>query len=116
MVSAFLVGVGLLAVLSPDDAKPAPADETVKAYETARAEVGRDPKAHVKVALWCETHGMPAERLKHLAIAVMLDPRDALARGLMGVVAFGGQWKSPEAVSEKIRADQDLGARLAEYN
>ena len=61
------------------------------AYEQARKDAGRDAAAHVRLALWCESHGMSAERMKHLAMAVLYDPSNALARGLMGLVAYQGQ-------------------------
>ena len=32
---------------------------------------------------------MSAERMKHLALAVLYDPTNALARGLMGMVSYG---------------------------
>ena len=47
----------------------------------ARKKAGRDAKAQVRLALWCEAHGLTAERLKHLSLAVLYDPANALARG-----------------------------------
>ena len=64
-----------------DDGKPAktpPAD--LSAYESARAKVGKDANSHVQLALWCEEHGLSAERVKHLALAVAQDPTNGLAR------------------------------------
>ena len=112
MIAAVLVGVGLLGALDglPDVA----ADRA--AYEAARGALGHDSKAHVGLALWCEQHGLTAERLKHLAIAVLIDPKDASARGLMGLVSYRGEWRSPERVSEQVAKDEQLAARLAEYN
>src|SRR4051812_36588840 len=95
-------------------ASPSASDLT--SYESARSAAGRDPEAHVRLALWCEAHGLEAERLKHLAIAVMIDPAHATARGLMGLVAFRGRWQRPDAVGEKVKADAELSASLAEYN
>src|SRR5439155_11458604 len=77
---------------------------------------GRDADAHVKLALWCETHGLEAERLEHLALAVLADPSHATARGLLGLVADGGKWRRPEQVADRLKADPSLTARLAEYN
>ncbi|HWE36072.1 MAG TPA: HEAT repeat domain-containing protein, partial [Isosphaeraceae bacterium] len=57
-----------------------------------------------------------AERVKQLALAVLSDPKNATARGLLGLVAYGGQWKRPETVANKVKADEALTARLAEYN
>lgn len=89
-------------------------DERAK-YELARRQAGRDPEAHVKLALWCEAHGLKAERMKHLAIAVLNDPQNVMARGLMGLVHHDGQWQRPEAVSERFTNDKGLADLLAAY-
>ncbi len=86
------------------------------AYREARVRASGDANAQVRLALWCESHGMPAERLKHLAIAVMIDPSHTTARGLMGLVAFRGRWQSPEAVSALVKSDGAYAAALARYN
>jgi hypothetical protein len=85
-------------------------------YSSAASQAGRDPQAHVRLALWCEAHGMTAERLKHLAMAILIDPTHATARGLMGLVPYQGQWQSPERVSERVRDDGKTAALLADYN
>jgi hypothetical protein len=48
-------------------------------YTAAAAQVPRAPEAQVKLALWCEAHGLKAEALKHLARAVLIDPKNAAA-------------------------------------
>jgi hypothetical protein len=106
MLSCVLLGVSLLHFSAADD---------TPAYEAAATRAGRDGAAHVRLALWCEAHGMNAERIKHLALAVLADPRDAAAHGLMGLVDDGGKWRRPEAVAERVRADAALSAKLAEY-
>ena len=58
---------------------------------------------------------MDAERLKHLAVALAIDPQNAVARGMMGLVAYGGRWMPPEKVGEVIKADEATSAKLAEY-
>ena len=93
-----------------------PSAEDLAAYESLKVQAGRDPAEQVKLALWCESHGLNTERFKHLALAVLADPTNATARGLMGVVAYHGQWKRPEVVAEKVKADEALTAKLAEYN
>jgi Pretoxin HINT domain len=85
------------------------------AYEQARKEAGRDAGAHVRLALWCEAHGMTAERMKHLALAVMYDPTNALARGLMGLVTYKGKWGSPEDVGKMIQDDPSYRRLIEEY-
>ena len=88
----------------------------LKTYQALRDKVGQDSPRHVKLALWCEGHGLDAERLKHLALAVLTDPKNATARGLLGLVAYRDRWERPEAVSRRIEADLALTAKLAEYN
>ncbi len=84
-------------------------------YQKARKEAGRDAKAHVRLALWCESHGLGAERMKHLAMAVLYDPSNGLARGLMGLVAYQGKWKRPDDVSRQVQDDPRRKALMQEY-
>ena len=108
MIASLILGVSLVTAAAPADAKAA--------YEEAKAKVGRDASSHVRLALWCEAHGLEAERLRHLALAVLLDPKDARARALMGLVSFAGRWERPEAIGPKVQADPALAASLDEYN
>jgi hypothetical protein len=100
---------------SPPRANPAP-NADLETYQSMQARAGRDPAAHIRMALWCEQHGLNAEKMKHLALAVLRDPQNTMARGLMGLLPNGGRWEAPEAVSARLRADEPLMARLAEYN
>jgi hypothetical protein len=84
-------------------------------YESARKKAGHDANAHVRLALWCEAHGLDAERVKHLALAILYDPSHALARGLLGLVAHRGQWGPPEVVGAQIQADPAYRAVTREY-
>jgi hypothetical protein len=59
---------------------------------------------------------MTAERLRHLALAVLINPRHTVARGLMGLVEDAGRWRKPEEVAVKAKADAEQAAKLAEYN
>jgi hypothetical protein len=85
------------------------------AYEAAAANAGKDTAAHVQLALWCEAHGMTAERIKHLNLAVSFDPSNTLARGLLGMVAFHGKWGKPEQVKREIQIDPGFQAVFREY-
>jgi hypothetical protein len=99
-----------------DGNKPADASATDRAaYETAAAKAGNNAAAHVKLALWCETHGLSAERIKHLSAASTLDPSNVLARGLLGLVAFQGKWTKPDQVEKEIHDDPKLQAVFREY-
>ena len=112
MITAILLG-SLFAVAPAE----APSPETDLAdYRATAEQVGRDAEAHLSLALWCEAHGLKAEELKHLALAVLINPKDAAARGLLGLVAYRGRWLRPEAVGARVKADPELNARLAEYN
>src|SRR5260370_25050289 len=114
MISLLVGGFGLISV--DDGALSAPKGSAERAaYEEAQAKAGRDAKAHVRLALWCESHGLAAERMKHLALAVLYDPSNALARGLMGVVAYQGRWERPEAVGQRIQDDPAGRALVREY-
>jgi len=116
MLATLCLGASLLMATPSGATVPAPSPADLAAYEAARARVGRDAEAHVQLALWCEAHGLTAERLKHLALAVLTDKGNAAARGLMGLVDDHGRWQRPEAVSDRVKADEALSAKLAEYN
>ncbi len=94
---------------------PTPSEDDRAAYQLARAKVGRDAEAHVKLALWCEAHGLDAERVEHLAMAVTLDPTNAPARGLLGMVDDGGRWRRPGDLAKRLNGDPARTAILAEY-
>src|SRR5207245_119808 len=88
LTSSILLVCGLLA--GTPETIPSGAD--LAAYDAAKARVGRDAEAQIGLALWCEAHGLQSERIKHLARAVLSDPKNATARGLMGLVAYASQW------------------------
>src|SRR3954468_20753086 len=92
-----LLAVGPEAPTSPPDAR--------LAYQEARAKAGRSPEGQVRLALWCEAHGLTAERLHHLTLAVLADPGNATARALMGLVAHEGRWLRPEVLADRLKAD-----------
>ncbi len=112
MLTALLF-CGLVAA-SPPESGDALAD--LATYEQAKANTASNADSQIRLALWCEAHGLPTERLKHLARAVLIDPKNATARGLLGLVAYKSQWKRPEVVAEKVKADEALLAKLADYN
>jgi tetratricopeptide (TPR) repeat protein len=85
------------------------------AYEAANAKAGENADAHVKLALWCEAHGLSGERVKQLALAIARDPSHALARGLMGLVAYRGKWGTPEAIGQQIKDDPAREELNSEY-
>ena len=113
MVAAALVYASLL-VVQPGD--PPTSSHEFKTYEALKAKAGKDAQAQVKLALWCEAHGMNAERVKHLAQAVLSDPKNVLARGLLGLIALGNRWEPVERAGERIKADDALAARRAQYH
>src|SRR5439155_20212858 len=91
MIGQVLVCIAMMSAAGGEDSVPSAAAAADRsAYETAKMDAGHDAKAHVRLALWCEAHGWNSERLKHLALAVLFDPSNALARGLMGLVAYQG--------------------------
>jgi hypothetical protein len=111
MVHLTVFVCGLLAATLPESEREI--KSTTESYEEARARVGPRSDDHVKLALWCEANGLTAERMKHLALAVITDPSNAAARGLLGMASDGrGRWRGPEEIAER---ECDVAA-LAEYN
>jgi tetratricopeptide (TPR) repeat protein len=84
-------------------------------YQSADAKAGKDAAAHVRLALWCERHGLSAERVKHLTLAIAYDPANLLARGLAGLVAYQGKWKRPEELGREAESDPARIALVREY-
>jgi Pretoxin HINT domain len=117
MFSALLVCVAFLASEPPNPpAVGSPSKAlALTAYQEARKDVRPDADAHVRMALWCERHGLSSERLKHLTIAVLTDPAHVRARGLLGLVAFRGRWQLPGQIREELQVDEASSASLAEY-
>jgi hypothetical protein len=114
MLSIVLACFGLIA--ADDGPSTSPGESAnVAAYRAAASKAGRDAKAHVRLALWCEAHGMSAERVKHLAAALLHDPSNTLARGLMGMMANKGRWDRPEAVGKQIEDDPAYRELINEY-
>jgi len=106
------------ALIAQPPADPTPADPAAvrRAYDDARSTTGRSSDDQVRLAYWCEAHGLTAERLRHLAQAVLADPTNAAARGLLGLVARDGRWLRPEAIATQQQADPKTVALLAEYD
>src|SRR5262245_21106558 len=112
MIATLLVASSLLSALGPNESV---SKTDLAAYEGAKAKVGRDADAHVKLALWCEAHGLTAERIKHLTLATLLDPTNATARGLLGLVASGGKWQKPDDVGTGLARNPEAQALMKEY-
>ena len=110
-----LVLSGLLATAAAGATGPDPSG-VLKQYHAEREVAGRGVDAELKLALWCEAHGLDAEKARHLTRAVLLDPSNARARGLLGLVAHGGKWDTPEAVAGKLGEDKALARSLAGYD
>jgi tetratricopeptide (TPR) repeat protein len=115
MISTLLVCCALAGAGSDAGGSPAGPAADRSTYEQASKDAGRDAGAHLRLALWCEEHGMGSERMKHLALAVLHDPSNAMARGLMGLVAYKGKWGSPEEVGRRIQDDPAYRKLIDEY-
>jgi hypothetical protein len=112
VIHVVLLCGGLLAGQTVDRSQ-LPVD--LRTYEALKAKAGRDAGAQVKLALWCEAHGLAAEQMKHLAIAVLVDPKNAAARGLLGLFDSNGRWETLERARERMSADTARSANRAEY-
>jgi tetratricopeptide (TPR) repeat protein len=99
-----------------DDGRPVSGGlADLAAYKAASAAAAGSADAQVKLALWCEAHGLTKERLTHLAAAVAAEPGNALARGLLGLVAHQGKWERPEVVAQQIENDPAQREPVREY-
>jgi Pretoxin HINT domain/HEAT repeats len=101
MIATVLLVGGLIGASPEAPAKP----DDLAAYQAVKAAAGRDAESQIKLALWCEAHGLQAERVKHLALAILVEPKNATARGLMGLVNYEGRWTSPDEVSRRVHED-----------
>jgi hypothetical protein len=113
MFIALILTMSLVAI--PDDKASAPAARDLAALTEVADHAGTSADAHVRVALWCEAHGLSSERLKHLSLAVLYDPANTLARGLMGLVAYRGKWDRPDVIGEQIKNDPAQQSLIREY-
>jgi hypothetical protein len=107
-----MVCSSLLAAFSADS----PADDNSSRYAAFAAHVGRDASAHLRLASWCDAHGLPAERRKHLLIALEIAPDHAAARGLLGQMADKGRWRTPEEIIADVNGNAELTANLGRYH
>ena len=115
MISAFLVAGALVAGACGDDAAKAATPADLESYKMAADAAGHDPGAQVRLAIWCEAHGLSSERAKHLALAILYDPANALARALQGFVSFEGKWSRPEQIGDQLQNDPNRQAIMREY-
>lgn len=112
MLTSFLLGIAITGLVCADGpVVQRPEDD----YAAVKARADRSADAQVKLALWCEAHGLTAERTRHLMLAVLRDPANATARGLLGLVPFRGKWQSPGEVARRLQDDPDRKAVLQDY-
>jgi len=111
--SMFLCGATLVGLPATD--KPPAKPQNLEAYAAAKGKAGQSAEAQVKLALWCEARGLSAERTKHLILATLIDPLQATARGLLGLVSYQGKWQSPDEVARRVQEDPVRTARLQDY-
>ncbi|MDG3007805.1 polymorphic toxin-type HINT domain-containing protein [Paludisphaera mucosa] len=114
MIAAWLLAGALCAVGAWEDGSKPPEPDRA-AYESAKASAGRDAEAQVRLALWCEARGMAAERTTHLMRAVLIDPENARARGLLGQVKHDGKWLRAEDVAKAVEQSPERQALQREY-
>jgi hypothetical protein len=89
MISISLVLAGAFVAALPGAENP-PDLADLAQYEEMSRGVGGAPAAQVRLALWCEAHGLVSERSNHLSLAVLCDPKYAAAPGLAGAAGLRG--------------------------
>jgi hypothetical protein len=115
MLISVLASCVLLTAINPPGDESKTAQPDLAGYQAAKSHVGRDANAQVKLALWCEDHGLSAERVKHLTLATLIDPSNSAARGLLGLVLYQGKWQRPDDISRRAKDDPTRSAALQEY-
>jgi hypothetical protein len=115
MVAALWIGAALIAA-EPPAAGSISGDNASATYAALKSQVGASADANVRLALWCESHGLIGEGVEHLARAVRADPDNTLARALQGMVRHKGRWMRPDEIADRARSDESLQRTLAEYN
>src|SRR4051812_35396567 len=83
------------------------------AYLAEALKVGERAEDQIRLALWCEAHQLPAERSEHLNKAIKADPKNGLARSLLGQMEDGGRWRNPGEVTARVAEDAALAEGLA---
>jgi tetratricopeptide (TPR) repeat protein len=112
MIAAILLGWAMMGQ-AQTPAPAAPPD--LEVYKTAKSKLGHDASAHVQLALWCEARGLTSERIEQLAVAVMRDPHNAVARGLLGLVSYQGKWQPALDVEKQVQKDPAYQNLIHEY-
>jgi len=115
MGSTILLCCALVVAGAGNDQTAGLASTDRETYESAAAKAGRDADLQVRLALWCEAHGLSVERFKHLGLAVLYDPTQTLARGLLGLVNYQGKWQRPDDIAKAVQDDPERKARIQEY-
>ena len=115
MLHVTLIAVVVTSLAPQVPAVPTPADRST--YEAVRKKAGQDPAALVKLALWCEAHGLSAERGKHLTEALAIDPGNVAAQGLLGLISYSRTSRlRPTMFGPSVNRTQELTKKLEEYN
>lgn len=115
MISTIIIAVAIVAADAPAASK-ADLDEARIAYKKKVATVDRVSESQVNLALWCERRGLGVEKIKHLTIALSLDPSNTRAHGLLKHVREGKQWIPLERARDEIMSDHALVDKLVEYH
>ena len=74
-----------------------------------------DVAAHIRLASWCELHGMQVERHKHLGIALELEPDNPAVHGLLGQVSDDGEWRCRRRWLKSYLTDAKAKTNMAAY-
>ena len=88
-------------------------------YNALRDKTPNTAEAQWKLALWCETKGLKAESLVHLAEVLKLDPRKAAAWEKLGFKKRNGKWLSEEQLKDEAAqkaADKEWVPRLRKWH
>ncbi len=127
MFTSLLAAAWLLAAPPPEPktepTPPARAEaedsEVLAEYNRLKDQTPNSADAQWKLALWCESKGLKAESLVHLAAVLKLDPKRAAAWQKLGFKKKGNRWVSDQQLQDEAKQavqDKVWVARLRKWH
>jgi tetratricopeptide (TPR) repeat protein len=95
--------LGGKAAVKAETGKTAAATESPEAlakYNELKEKAPRTVAAQLKLAAWCEEHGLKAEAYVHYAEVVRLDPKREAAWRKLGYKKYGNRWLTDAQIAE----------------
>jgi hypothetical protein len=83
-------------------------------YNARRTRMRNSADAHMKIAIWCEEHGLTPEATAHLTVATQLDPGLDAAWKRLGYKKHGSRWITDLQLAE-WKAESDARSKADKH-